>query len=79
VDVPGVTVDGDRVVHMRLGAGQWGVGIRGRGPLTTMVDESRVDEVRNARRRGQGNGSRGSDLPRVMVDEGGVGKAGHAR
>jgi hypothetical protein len=33
VDVPGVTVDGDQVVHRRLGAGRQGVGSRGHGLL----------------------------------------------
>jgi hypothetical protein len=39
VDVPGVTVDGDRVVHGRLDAGRRVIGSRGGRPLATVVDE----------------------------------------
>jgi hypothetical protein len=39
VDVPEVAVDGDRVVHGRLGMGQRVVRSQGRGYLTVMVDE----------------------------------------
>jgi hypothetical protein len=50
VDVPEVAVDGDRVVHRRLGMGQRVVRSQGRGYLTVMVDEGEVDEASRARR-----------------------------
>jgi hypothetical protein len=45
VDVPGVVVDGDCVVHGRLGAGRWVVKSRGRGHLAAVVDEGGVGEA----------------------------------
>jgi hypothetical protein len=78
VDVPGVAVDGDRVVHKRLDTGQRGVGSRGRGSLAAVVDEAGVGKTSCARRRGRVNGSRGSGPPSAMVNEGGVDEAGRA-
>jgi hypothetical protein len=51
VDMTGVTVDGDRVVHQRLGArtSRQVDGSRGRGLFTTVVDEGRVDKASRAR------------------------------
>jgi hypothetical protein len=68
MDVHGVTVDGDRVVHGRLDAGRRGVGSRRRVPLMVVVDEAGVGEASHARRRGQVSRSRGSGLPATMVD-----------
>jgi hypothetical protein len=79
VDVPGVAVDGDRVVHRRLGAGRQGIGNRGRGLLATMVDNNGVGEASHTCWRGRVNGSQGSGAPAAAVDEGRVGEAGHAR
>jgi hypothetical protein len=79
VDVLGVAVDGDRVVHRRLGACRRVVGSQGRGPLATVVNEGEVDEASHACRRGRGNGSRGSGLLAAMVHVGGVGEAGCTR
>jgi hypothetical protein len=45
VDVPGVTVDGDRVVHERPGAGRRGVRSQWSGPLAALVDEGRVGKA----------------------------------
>jgi hypothetical protein len=55
-----VAVDGDRVVHMRFGAGRRGVGSRGSGLLAAVVDEGGVGEASHARRRGRVSRSRGS-------------------
>jgi hypothetical protein len=79
VDVLGVTVDSDRVVQRRLGAGHRGVESRGSGPLTTMVDEGGVRKASCARQRGRVNGSRGSGSPAAVVDKGRVGEAGCTR
>jgi hypothetical protein len=54
VDVSGIAVDGDRVVHRRLGADRRG-GIQGSGSLTPLVDEGGVNETSCACRRGQVN------------------------
>jgi hypothetical protein len=78
VNVLGVTVDGDRVVHGRLGAHRRGVRSRGSGPLAVMVDKGGVSVASRTRRQGQINGSQGSGLPATMVEEGGVGEVGRA-
>jgi hypothetical protein len=77
VDVPWVKVDGDRVVHGRLGAGRWGIKSRGRVPFATAVDKGRVGEVSRVHRRVWVSGSGGSSSPTTVVDEGKVGEAGH--
>jgi hypothetical protein len=77
VDVPWVKVDGDRMVHGRLGAGQWGIKSRGRVPFATVVDKGGVGEASRVRRRVQVSGSGGSSSPTTVVDEGKVGEAGH--
>jgi hypothetical protein len=51
VDVPGVAMDGDRVVHRRLGGGQQGIGSQGHGPIAAVVDDGGVAEAICARRR----------------------------
>jgi hypothetical protein len=79
VHVPEVVVDGDRVVHRRLGAGHRGVGSRGCSPLAAVVDDCGVGEASHTRRRFRVSGSRGSGAPATVVDEGGVGEAGRAR
>jgi hypothetical protein len=53
VDMLEVTVDGDRVVHRRLGVGRQGVESRGSGLLAVVVDEGRVGEASHARRQGR--------------------------
>jgi hypothetical protein len=45
VDVPGVAVDGDRVVHRWLGAIGRDVGGRGRGRLAAVIDDDGVGEA----------------------------------
>jgi len=50
VDVAGVSVDGDRVVHRWLGAVCRDVGGRGRGRLAAVIDDSRVSEAGRVRR-----------------------------
>jgi hypothetical protein len=76
VDVPGVTVDGNRVVHRRLDAGQRGVGS---GPLAAVVDEGGVGEASHAHQWGQLSKSRKSGPLVTVVAEGGVGEADQAR
>jgi hypothetical protein len=78
VDVPGGAVDGDRVVHGRLGAGRRYVRSQGSGPLALVVDGGGVGEANHACRRGRVSRSRGSGPLAAVVDEGGVGEAGHA-
>jgi hypothetical protein len=45
VDVSGVVVDGDRVVHRRLGADNWDVGSHGHGLLAAVIDDGVVGEA----------------------------------
>jgi hypothetical protein len=49
VDVPGVAVDGDRVVHRWFGAVCRDVGGRGRGRLAAVIDDDEVGEAHRAR------------------------------
>lgn len=79
VDVPGVMVDGGRVVHGRLGARRRIIRSRGSGPLVMVVDDDGVDEASHARRRGRVNGSQGSGSPAAVVDKSGVDEAGRCR
>jgi hypothetical protein len=79
VDVPGVTVDGDRVVHKRLGAGCRGVRSHDHGLLEAVIDNDGVVEASRARRRARVSGSQGSGAPTAVVDERGVGKVDRAR
>jgi hypothetical protein len=51
VDVPGVTVDGDRVVNGRLGATRRNVESGGYGRLAVVIDDGGVGEAGRARRR----------------------------
>lgn len=76
MDMPGVAVDGDRLVHGSLGADRRGVGRHGSGLLTTMVDEVGVGEASHARRRGLVSMSQGSGPLAAVVDEGGVAEVG---
>jgi hypothetical protein len=78
VDVPGVMVDGDRVVHGRLDAGRRVIGSQGGCPLATVVDEGGVDEASCACRQGPFGGGRGSGPPVAVVDDGEVCEAGRA-
>jgi hypothetical protein len=50
VDVPGVAVDGDRVVHRRLRADRRDVGGHGRGRLTAVIDGGGFGKASHARR-----------------------------
>jgi hypothetical protein len=52
VDVPGVEVDGDRVIHRQLRAGRQDVGCHERGRLASVVDDDGVDKASRARRQG---------------------------
>jgi hypothetical protein len=47
--MPGITVDGDRLVNGSLDADRRGVGRHGSGPLTAMVDKVGVGEASHAR------------------------------
>jgi hypothetical protein len=49
VDVPGVAVNGDRVVHRRLRARRQDGEGRGRGRLAAMIDDGGVGESARAR------------------------------
>jgi hypothetical protein len=51
VDVPRVAVDGDRVVHKRLGASRRAVGGRRRGRLAAMIGDGGFGKASHARRR----------------------------
>jgi hypothetical protein len=55
VDVPGVTVDGDRAVTdgSERAAGTSGAAACGRGRLAAVIDEGGVGEASRARRRGR--------------------------
>jgi hypothetical protein len=74
VDVPGVTVNGDRVVQRRLGAGRRDVGGREHGRLTAVIDNDRVGETSCARRWARVSGRRGNGPLAANV---GVGEASH--
>jgi hypothetical protein len=79
VDVPGVAVDGDRVVHRWLEAVCRDVGGRGRGRLAAVIDDGGVGEPHRARRRARVSRSRGSDVAATVVDERGLGEASRGR
>jgi hypothetical protein len=76
-----VVVDGDRVVHRQLRAGNRNVGSRGHGLLVSVIDDGKVGEATHVFRRAQVSGRRGSSAPVAVVDEGGVDKTsrGHRR
>jgi hypothetical protein len=78
VDVPGVAVDGDRVVHQWFGAVCRDVGGRRRGRLAAVIDDDGVGEAHRARRRARVSRCRGSDVAAVVVDERAVGVDGAA-
>jgi hypothetical protein len=69
VDVSGVAVDGDRVVHRWLGAVCLDVGGRGCGRLAAVIDDGGVGEAHRARRRAQVGRCRGSDVAAAAVVE----------
>jgi hypothetical protein len=75
VDVPGVTMDVDRVIHRWLRVVCRDVGGRGRGRLATVIYDGGVSEAHRARRRAQVSRCRGSDVAAVVVDKRGVGEA----
>jgi hypothetical protein len=78
--VPTVAVDGNRVVHGRLGAGWRVVRSQGRrGQLAAVVDDGGVDEARRARRRCRFGGGQGSGPPLAVVDKSRVSEVSHAR
>jgi hypothetical protein len=79
VDVPGVAVDGDRVVHRRLGAGRRNVGSGGYGWLAAVIDDGGVSKAGRARRRARVGRRRGGDVAATVVDERGVGEASQGR
>jgi hypothetical protein len=72
VDVPGVAVDGDRVVCRD-------VRDRGRGRLAVVIDDGGVSEAHWARRRARVSRCRGSDVVAAVVDVRGVGEASRGR
>jgi hypothetical protein len=79
VDVPGVAVDGDRVVHWWLGAVCRDIGGRGRDRLAVVIDDGGVREAHWARRRARVSRCRGSDVAAAVVDMRGVGEASRGR
>jgi hypothetical protein len=79
VDVPGVAVDGNRVVSGRLGANRRNVESGGYGQRAAVIDDGGVGEAGRARRRAQVGGRRGSGVVAAMVDECGVGEASRGR
>jgi hypothetical protein len=79
VDVPGVAVDGDRVVNGRLGANRRNVEGGWRGRLAAVIDDGGVGEPGRARCRARVGGRRGSGGAAAMVDECGVGEASRGR
>jgi hypothetical protein len=79
VDVPGVMVDGDQVVHRWLRVVCRDVGGRGRGRLVAVIDDDGVGEAHRTRRRAQVSRSRGSDVAAAAVDEREVGEASRGR
>jgi hypothetical protein len=48
VDMPGVEVDGYRVVHRQLGAGSRDAGSHGHGLLAAVIDDDGVGEATHA-------------------------------
>jgi hypothetical protein len=79
VDVPGVAVDGDRVIYGRLGADHRDVESGGCGRLAAVIDDGGVGETGRARRRARVGGRRGSGVAAAMVDECGFGEASRGR
>jgi hypothetical protein len=79
VDVPGVAVDGDRVVHRWLEAVYRDVGGHGRGRLAAVRDDDEVGEAYWAHRRARVRRCQGSDVAATVVDERGVGEASRGR
>jgi hypothetical protein len=79
VDVPGVSVDGDRVIYGRLGANRRNVESGGCGRLAAVIDDGGVDEAGRARRWSRVGGRRGSGVAAAVVDECGVGEASQGR
>jgi hypothetical protein len=67
VDVPGVVVDGDRVVYGRLGADRRNVESGGYGRLAAVIDDDGVGEAARARRRARVGRRRDSGV--AVVDE----------
>jgi hypothetical protein len=72
VDVPGVVVDGDRVVYGRLGADRRNVESGGYGRLAAVIDNDGVGEAARARRRARVGRRRDSGVAVAVVDERGV-------
>jgi hypothetical protein len=79
VGMPGVAVDGDRVVHRRLRVGCRDVEGRGRGRLASVINDSGLSKAGRARRRARVRRCRGRGAPAAMVDKGRVGEARGAR
>jgi hypothetical protein len=79
VNVPGVTVDGDRVVHRWLGADCRNVRESGHGQLATVIDDGGVGEAGRAWRQVQVDRRRGSGVVATVVDERRVSEASRGR
>jgi hypothetical protein len=71
VSVPGVTVNGDRVVHRRFRG-------HGRGQSAAMIDNDGFDESGCACRGARVGGCRGRSALTTVVDDGRVGETGPA-
>jgi hypothetical protein len=71
VDVPGVAVNSDQVVHRRLRG-------RRRGRLAVMIDDDGVDKL-DRTCQGTESARRGRSAPAAVVNEGGVSEVSPAR
>jgi hypothetical protein len=79
MDVPGIAVNGNWVVHGWLRARRLDGGSPVRGRLAAMIGNREVDETDRARRGTRVRGHRGRSAPATAVDEGSVSEASHAR
>jgi hypothetical protein len=79
LDMLGVAVDGDRVIHMQLRADYRDNGGHGCGRLATVIDDDGVNKASRARRWARVHGCQGSGVPAAVVDKGGIGEVSCAR
>jgi hypothetical protein len=75
VNMPGVAVDGDRVVHRWLGADCRDIRGSRQGRLAAVIDDNGVGEAGRAWRQVQVSRRRGSGVVATVVDERRVGEA----
>jgi hypothetical protein len=72
-------MDGDPVIHSRLGVGRWGIGRHGHGLLAAGIDNGEVGKESLACRWSRVSEQRGSVVPATVVDESSVCKVGCTR